>query len=95
MQAQPGQFAFDLANRLLALVESLPLGLREGEFLDGLALALLGFRDGARELVGAIGPCRPATSRRNRSSSFSRAATRWACSRSVRFISSTSASACS
>src|SRR3954470_16485988 len=56
MHAQPGELPLDLANRLLPLVEPLALGLGEGELLHGLALALFGLRDLARELVRAVRP---------------------------------------
>src|SRR5438874_4693584 len=56
MHAQPGELPLDLANRLLALLEPLSLGLGEGELLHGLALALLGVRDGTGQLVGVVGP---------------------------------------
>ena len=55
LHALPGELPLDLADRLLPLVETFPLGLGEGELLHGLALALLGLRDLAGELVRAIG----------------------------------------
>ena len=57
MHAQSGELPLDLANRLLALVEPLSLGLGEGELLHGLALPLLGLRDGVGELLRAVGAC--------------------------------------
>ena len=55
LHAQPGELTLDLADRLLALVEPLALGLGEGELLHGLALAFLGLGDLAGELIRAIG----------------------------------------
>src|ERR1043166_8821448 len=48
LHAQAGELPLDLADRLLALVESLSLCLGEGELLHGLLLALLGRGDLAR-----------------------------------------------
>src|SRR5438270_373931 len=56
--AQPGELPFDFPDRLLALVEPLPLRLRERELLHCLAFALLGLRDLLGELTRAVGPRR-------------------------------------
>src|SRR5437764_1181000 len=57
LDAQPGELPLDLSDRLLTLVEPLPLRLGERELLNRLAFALLHLRDGAGELVGTVWAC--------------------------------------
>ena len=108
LDAQAGKLPLDPPNRLLPLVEPLPLGLREGELLDRLALALLGLRDLLRELARTVGTGWSGSGSRSAPASLptgdiepellelllSRGDV-CACSRNLRFMSSTSASACS
>src|SRR5689334_4572271 len=56
LHAQPGELALDLADRLLALVEPLPLRLRQSELLYRFLLALLGRGDRLGQLLRALRP---------------------------------------